>query len=997
MARDKKPDFQDQREEVAYLRQQISSLSLRGRYHECFRLIESNLRLLYAKERWPKALVSVLLIHQRCFPSMNIDTPYEEYLAKLLRKNQIPSVFVELMRGGGNRVSWESGFFQEKALDALAARQYDTALDYAELLLKTDPISSNAHLVKGLILQETGSHREAEASYQRALELNQSNYQANRKLAELYLETNLTKALEFIDSAIQQSPQDAKLYLAKSRVLVKQKDWDGALAALDQASSLDPLNPEYFYEKGEIYRLTGRNLPAVRQYNLALALEENHLPSLTRLAWLTEQDDPQQALRYAAAVGTAKPEDRDVALLWARLLERVGDIQKAIQQYGRVLELDPDCHQGWAAWGRLYLSSEPKQALEYFQKAAQLKPDSAAYRMGVAQCYQALGETAAALAAYQEAVERDKKCHQAHAAMGALLMEKDRHAALQHFNRAIALAPDNPTYYQQKAELLAQSPDASKQDILSCYHQAVQLDPADVELQVKLARLLEEMGHEASAVEHYRTAVNLSPNREEAHRGLARLLMDSDPAAALQHINKAIAQNPNRADQYYLKSCIYINLGKNPQATAELRSALAREQSHDDALQELAQLLDGDTPRVAMMYINRALEFAPNQPTYLCHRAMLLEQLQDKKTALAQYRVALEIDPGCHAAHYGLGRLLGGKNDKEALEHLEKAEALDPANPLYTAEKARCLARDPLRYTQALDCFDEAIAKDKTLWGILLDKARLLDSHGEALPATVHYRRVLLLAPDCLEANARMGALLADYNPRAALTYIQRAMELEPRCSEHQLWRGCLLYLLGQEKDGEQAVEEAVQMEGDTGKIYREAVRILSSRRPPTALEYCNRLIALEPEKAEHLLLQGEILLVMGELSQAAQSYQKVLNLSPNSHEALARIAEIRYLQKDPQSLEAIDKALELKKNHASYHFIRGMILEDLMGDMAQAVVHVEKAVQLAPGNLDYRERLVELLGKNRAHFARLMEKRKLNRLRKRMSKMEEEARQEHF
>ena len=373
----------------------------------------------------------------------------------------------------------------------------------------------------------------------------------------------------------------------------------------------------------------------------------------------------------------------------------------------------------------------------------------------------------------------------------------------------------------------------------------------------------------------------------------------------------------------------------------------------------------------------------------------MLEALGDRKNALTQYRMALEIDPGCHRSHYGLGRLLGGKDDKAALEHLEKAEALDPGNPLYTAEKARCLARDPHRYTQALDCFDEAIAKDKTRWDILLDKARLLDSHNEALPATVHYRRVLLLAPDCLEANARMGALLIDYNPRGALQYILRAAQLEPEHYAHPLWKSCLLYLLGEEEQAEQAVAEAVRLGESTGQIYRELVRILYARRPQTALKYCDKLIELEPEQPEHLLLRGHILLAMSKLPGAAQSYQKALELAPNCHEALARISEILYLEKNPQSLEAIDKALELDGQNPSYHFIRGLILEELLEDAPQAAIQVGMAVRLAPGNLDYRERLVALLGKNRSHLARFVEKRKLNRLRRQISQMEEEARRE--
>ena len=617
MAGKKRPAFRDEGEEIAYLRQQIASMSLRGRYKECFRLIESKLKLLYFKERWPKNFVASLLIHRRCFPSMNIDTPYEEYLTQLLHKNGIPIIFVELMRGRGSQVSWESGFFQEKALDFLAQKQYDTALDYAELLIKTDTLSSNGHLIKGLILRETGKKQEAAACFEQALELNQNNYQATGQLAELYLEIDPHKALEFIDSAILQSPGDPKLQEAKSKILLKRHDWQGALNALDEAGSLDPLNPGYFYQKGEVYRQRGQTLPAIRQYGLALALDENHLPSLTRLAWMTEKEDPEQALRYAATVAAAHPQDQQIALLYARLLQRTGETQRAVRQYGRVLELGENCHEAWAALGELHLSTQPRQALDHFKQAEQLKPEFAPYRLGVARSHRELGEEEAALAAYQEVVARDKNSHEAYAAMGVLLMEKDSKTAMQHLARAIALDPENSRYYQFKGELLAQPPGASQQDILACYNQAVKLDPADVELQVRLATLLEEMGNRASAMEHYRAAINLSPNREEAHQGLARLLMDSNPAEALRHINQAISQNPNRGDHYYLKSCIYNHLGKDSQAVSELRTTLAGEPGHDDALQELAQLLDGDTPRVAMMYINRALEITPNHPVYL--------------------------------------------------------------------------------------------------------------------------------------------------------------------------------------------------------------------------------------------------------------------------------------------------------------------------------------------------------------------------------------------
>ena len=83
----------DAREELSLLRQQCGSLAMRGHYKECFRLVEDNLSRLYFRERWPENFYNTLKLHRRCYPSMQIDSPYEEYLAALLRKKGIPWVF----------------------------------------------------------------------------------------------------------------------------------------------------------------------------------------------------------------------------------------------------------------------------------------------------------------------------------------------------------------------------------------------------------------------------------------------------------------------------------------------------------------------------------------------------------------------------------------------------------------------------------------------------------------------------------------------------------------------------------------------------------------------------------------------------------------------------------------------------------------------------------------------------------------------------------------
>lgn len=987
---EKQPEFSDERDEIAYLRQKFSSMVIRGHYKECFKLIEEKMKLLYFKERWPENFVSSLALHKRCYPSMDISKPYDEYLGGLLRKNNIPVVFVQLLKEDKS-VQWSAAAFQKRVLESQAAGQKEEALGYAQLMVKTDALSTNAHLVLGWAYRDLDRHPDAAAAFQRALELNKGNLQANLGLAEVYGATQPEKGLAYLEEALEKSPAEPELHAAKAHLLIRQGDMEGALAAYDEANNLDPLNPSYLYQKGELYDQSKQAIAAIRQYHLVLALNENHIPALTRLAILTASNQPEQALKYANTITRLQPENLEMGLLRARLLEKTGNLMEATRQYKRAIELDEGCHRAYGALGRL--AEDPAKALSRYQKAAELAPDQGAYYMGIAKSHHKLGDVPAAKAAYQEVLSRDKSCHAAYAALGLLEMDSDPKAALALLGKALALDPENARYHRAKGELLA-TMKADPKEILACYDTAVRYDPGSATLRVMLARVLEHMGNLASATDHYRTAVSLDPRREEAHHGLVRLLLYSDPEAALFHINSALALS-ERAEYYALKSQVYMVLGQHREVLLRLRQSIPEDEANLDAWQELAQLLDGDTPRVAMMYINRALELSPEHPIYLCLRAGLLGDLGDFENALTQYQRALATDPNCHQALYGVGRLLAGRDDKKALEHLERAEALEPVNPRYTAEKALCLGRDPDRYLEALDVMDEAIAKDKRMWDIVLAKAKLLEQHGEPLPAIEHYRRVLLTFPDCLEANARMGVLLADYNPRAALVFTDKAIALDPERYPHYIWRGRLLHVLGDGEAAEESVRQGLELGGETEAVYRALAELLSDLLPDTALEYCRKAEELSPEQAFYPLLRGNIYRKTDRTELAMESFGQALSLDAGCHEALARRAELFYRQGAPESLEEVDRALELNSGNASYHHLHSLILEHLEENLPEAAASQTEAVRLAPGSLEYRERLVELLGKTRAPFRRMSQKRKLEKLRKRLGMMEETARAE--
>ncbi len=102
--------------------------------------------------------------------------------------------------------------------------------------------------------------------------------------------------------------------------------------------------------------------------------------------------------------------------------------------------------------------------------------------------------------------------------------------------------------------------------------------------------LSEELQEHKQAIEAFRNAVLLEPNRSDFYNGMGLTYYRMrDLEAALQHFNTAVNVNPSDAIARYNEACVLARLGKTPEAMTSLREAL----SLDPKLVETAKV-DGD-------------------------------------------------------------------------------------------------------------------------------------------------------------------------------------------------------------------------------------------------------------------------------------------------------------------------------------------------------------------------------------------------------------------
>ena len=114
----------------------------------------------------------------------------------------------------------------------------------------------------------------------------------------------------------------------------------------------------------------------------------------------------------------------------------------------------------------------------------------------------------------------------------------------------------------------------------------------------------------------YELASTISPLNPVYHRETARFLAESNPDAAIRHINTAIALAPTDARNYFFKGIVELRVNDNPGAAiANFRQALRRSPNSTQAVLWLSKALNSaGKPKVAEAALHQLIQI--EQSTY---------------------------------------------------------------------------------------------------------------------------------------------------------------------------------------------------------------------------------------------------------------------------------------------------------------------------------------------------------------------------------------------
>jgi tetratricopeptide (TPR) repeat protein len=835
---------------------------------------------------------------------------------------------------------------------------------------KSSPIYLAAHSAEicqqlGSVLLELGHTAEAQVILNRVYNTPEYKISTAYIFARaLIAQGKEQEALAALSIAYQNNPSDPALALEYSRLLCKLGDQpEQAVIVLENLLANNSKIPEAVALMAEALAALDRCEEAIAYYQRAM-----DTPLM---------GDPRWSIRLAIGLGhvaveLGKPDIAIAALQDAiqtspghlTLHQKLSDAflsadlpEDASESAQRAYEIAPAdlANLEWYASQMIRLG-EPAHALVALESAADLSANDPEIYLQQAQILRKLSKPEAATEKYQKAIEMpDVTLEQLFCSAQGLLELGDPETAIQHLERVREGAlPQAAPISQDILVALASGYSVMNQSdkALEVLEEALQRKPDSIELLKQKAEVHFLLGQSAAALACLNQVINQQPNDPGLHLLAADVyIQNANYVMALDHARKYLKYAPAdqavKASMYTARLTWQLFLQEETKKLLEIPALSAAYENEHKNEQEanfvlaLIAITDGDLPTIASIEEKlhstssdsagvRALQAylyaIKNEESQSLENFILAVEAAAQSTNLASYEYEVLIEAAIYLNEYGY-----------ALDWVQKWQQADPKNPRARLLEVRILVEraETQRFLASVGAYHRAqqiggVAQDAiTRFESAVDYAiKLL---GLPMPATKEdYVLPLASADPVFRWHVRGQAVFSPLEEMPAESQsriLQKLARLEPEPANNTAYVSALL------RAGRQAQVATVGRDYPAypPSLAQLAISLLDTNPPEamaSALSAIETIVALR----EHKMLpayQAIIALAAGQAGEPNQAYQAIIN------------------------------ALGDWPEEAEWHCLAAKFSRETENVSAE-LNHLEKAVNLAPGSLQYQVELAE-------------------------------------
>jgi tetratricopeptide (TPR) repeat protein len=444
---------------------------------------------------------------------------------------------------------------------------------------------------------------------------------------------------------------------------------------------------------------------------------------------------PFEAIWELWAAHELQPQDPATSVQLAVALSAGQLDDQAIEQLESLATSQPPSREGRVQLAMLYLGRTlPQRALVVLKGAPDLA-NWAEGQLALGQTYEAMGQTALAIAAYQRVAHLAPTSVEPAYRLGSLYLHNHRFPAASTTLES-SLRKLGP---QARMLTLVAEVDTARGDTSAAERHlraALKADPTHVPALDALGRLYHHQRRLNDSIIAYRRALQLIPGDAAAFEGLADLL-EVTGRVAKAHSARAHAFSvrglPIRALQEY--EALAHSPGQEVTAVLEMGSLLLQTQQ---------------TLR-AVRVTEAALTRRPWETALYERLVVLYLLLPDRARAQRRCEEWQRLEPASVRPVWLLGRIAAANKEPErAIRLLEQAQAAEPENPDFAVSLAEALLNDGRQpqLLRARQLVDQVVARSPTEAKIYQDQGQVLLRLGQPEAARQSFLRSLDLDPN---------------------------------------------------------------------------------------------------------------------------------------------------------------------------------------------------------------------------------------------------------
>jgi tetratricopeptide (TPR) repeat protein/tRNA A-37 threonylcarbamoyl transferase component Bud32 len=546
--------------------------------------------------------------------------------------------------------------------------------------------------------------------------------------------------------------------------------------------------------------------------------------------------------------------------------------------------------------------------------------------------------------------------------LSSVLRQTHEHAlAIAVLRQAQARNPADFWLNQDLGYLLMQARPAQSHEAIGFYRAALVLRPESPGVHVNLGVALNQLGRVVEAESEFRTAARLKPDYATAHFDLGNTLQQQGriPEAEVE-FRTASRLDPAYTEPRVNLGRIFLETGWFAEAEAEFRAAIQRKPdlapahvSLANALQQQGRTAEAEAELRTASRLQPPPAPAPRTPTPTPGKDTL--SALNRWASGGEARTPWALPPGTDEARTHFNRA----NDLRQQGRMAEAEAeyraavqLDPGPPMYLFGLGSILMQTR-RLGEAEAIFREGIRRWPNSEGGYLSLGNVLRHQGRTAEAEAAFREAIRLKPDYALTHANLGSLLQSKGRLAeAEAAYREAQRLDPAYAQYHIDLGGLFLQSNRAAEAEAEYREAIRLKPDLigGHLSLGSMLRQQGRLAEAEAEY-REAVRHKPDLATAHTQLGSLLRTQGRLTEAEAEYRTVIHLEPASAEYRFNLGTLlAQSSRLPEAEAEYREVIRLKPDHAAAHHTLVDVLAR-SGRWDGAASALARALELSPGN----------------------------------------------